>query len=122
MLDTFQARIRASERMICESDLYWRANRWGYSKMIGLSLSFCVKDIIEGRVDLESVDKIITGTFFTDRDSFNDGMKYGYCRTYWRKHPDRAHEIAMQLWDAGKLDQPRARGETPPDIHNGHWK
>jgi hypothetical protein len=92
--------------------------------MIGLSLSFCVKDIIEGRVALESVEKIITGTFFTDRESFHDGMKHapGYCHTYWRKHPERAHQIAMQLWDSGKIDQPRTRGEPRPNIHQGHWR
>ena len=26
--EEFQADIRAGERMIAESDLYWRANRW----------------------------------------------------------------------------------------------
>ena len=90
--------------------------------MIGLSLSFCVKDIIEGRVPLESVEKIISGTFFTDRDMFHTGMKHGYCRTYWRHDPERAHRIAMDLWDAGKIDQPRSRGETPPNIAEGHWR
>jgi hypothetical protein len=49
--------------------------------MIGLSLSFCIKDIIEGRVALESVDKIVSGTFYTDRDMFHAGMKHGYCHT-----------------------------------------
>ncbi|MDB5603445.1 MAG: hypothetical protein JWP25_345 [Bradyrhizobium sp.] len=90
--------------------------------MIGLSLSFCVKDIIEGTVALESVETIISGTFFTDRDMFHTGMKHGYCHTYWRKDPERAHQIAMQLWDAGKIDQPRSRGEEPPNIHDGHWR
>jgi hypothetical protein len=90
--------------------------------MIGLSLSFCVKDIIEGRVALESVEKIITGTFFTDRNSFIDGMRLGYCRTYWRHDPERAHKIAMDLWDAGKIDQPRSRREAPPNIAEGHWR
>ena len=26
--EQFQARIRASERLCCEADLYWRCNRW----------------------------------------------------------------------------------------------
>ena len=90
--------------------------------MIGLSLSFCVKDIIEGRVDLTKVEKIITGTWFTDRDMFHTGMKHTYCHTYWRKDPVTALNIAMHLWDLGKIDQPRARGETPPNISDGHWR
>jgi hypothetical protein len=90
--------------------------------MIGLSLSFCIKDIIEGRVDLDKVEKISTATFYTDRDMFHTGLKVGYCRTYWRHDPERAHKIAMDLWDAGKIDQPRTRGEKPASIHDGHWR
>ncbi|WFU52250.1 hypothetical protein QA639_21315 [Bradyrhizobium pachyrhizi] len=26
--EQFQARVRASDRMLCEADIYWRANRW----------------------------------------------------------------------------------------------
>ncbi|MGX9944914.1 hypothetical protein ACTG4Q_20850 [Bradyrhizobium denitrificans] len=28
--EEFQARVRASARMHCEADLYWRANRWEF--------------------------------------------------------------------------------------------
>lgn len=89
--------------------------------MIGLSLSFCVKDIIEGRVELEQVEKISTGTAFRTRALFHMGMMLDYCRIYWRHDPERAHQIAMDLWDAGKIDQPRCRGEDPLPIHDGHW-
>ena len=81
--------------------------------MIGLSLSFCVKDIIEGKVALESVEKIITGTHYTDRETFHTGMQQSYCHTYWKKDPEKAHQIAMQLWDEGKIHQPRSQGEGP---------
>ena len=35
-------------------------------KKIGLSLSFCIKEIIRGEVRLEDVDKIVAGTTVDD--------------------------------------------------------
>lgn len=91
-------------------------------KLIGRSLSFCVKDIIEGKVAFGDVEKITAGTHFTDRDMFYTGMKHGYCMTYWRKNPEYALHLAMALWDAGMIDQPRRRGEEAPNIAQGHWE
>ena len=90
-------------------------------KKIGLSLSFCVQDIIEGKVALEDVEKIITGTKFGDRDEFIDNMISSYMSTYWRKHPEEGFKTAVYLWDRGMLDQPRTRGEEPPNLGNGVW-
>jgi len=92
------------------------------SKKIGLSLSFCILDVIDGKVPFADIEKIIAGTHFTDRDHFHTGMKEGYCRTYWRKNPEYALHLAMALWDAGMLDQPRRRREEAPNIADGHWQ
>ncbi len=89
--------------------------------MIGKSLSFCVKDIVEGKVALADVERIVAGTFYTDRDMFHTGLRADYCRTYWRLNPTEAHRVAMRLWDDGKIDQPRCRGEDAPNIADGHW-
>ena len=77
---------------------------------------------IEGHVALDRVTLIATATHFTDRDQFHTSIKELYCRTYWKKDPERALLIAMHLWDQGLLDQPRRRGEDPMPIHNGHWR
>jgi len=89
--------------------------------MIGLSLSFCVRDILDGKVSLPEVEKIITGTMYTDRDMFHTGMKHSYCMTYWRKDPVRGLDIAMLLWDTKRLDQPRLKNKPAPNIVDGHW-
>jgi hypothetical protein len=31
--EKYQAGVRASDRFWCESDLYWRANRWEFQPM-----------------------------------------------------------------------------------------
>ena len=93
--------------------------------MIGFSLSLCVRDIIDGKVNLDAVEKIVTGTCYRERGEFIAGIDATYCRTYWRRSADEAFVIAVLLWDAGKLDQPRLRGEEPPHGINGggnHWK
>lgn len=95
-------------------------NADGYTT--GLSLSLCVKDIIEGKVDLDRVTMISTGTLFTAREQFRTTAQQNYCRTYWKKDPKRALEIALHLWDQGLLDQPRCRGKDPEPIHDGHWR
>lgn len=90
--------------------------------MIGLSLSLCVRDIIEGRAALREVSKIVAGTCYPDRETFCDRLRETYCRTYWRRAPRRAHALAMRLWDEDKIDQPRLRGEDPPNVSAGHWR
>jgi hypothetical protein len=95
--------------------------------MIGLSLSLCVLDVIEGKVDPNSIEKIVTGTAYPSRDEFIRGINDTYCRTYWRHNPSRAFCLALDLWDQGKLDQPRLDPSTSsgqadaPNTSQGHW-
>jgi hypothetical protein len=91
-------------------------------RLVGRSLSLCVKDIIDGNVHIDDVEKIEAGTFYTDRDMFHVGMKMSYCHTYWRKSPEIAHDIAMRLYDDGRLHQPRLRGLPAPDTSDGVWR
>jgi hypothetical protein len=89
--------------------------------MIGMSLSFCVKDILNGEVDLKDVEKIIAGTNMPKRDIFEEAIKTNYAPVYWKKNPKKGVEIALELWDSGKLDQPRTRGEEHPGVYDGIW-
>jgi hypothetical protein len=90
--------------------------------MIGYSLSFCVKDIIEGRVDLKDVEKIIANTCAPDDEAWMRITSI-YAGVYWRKNPFRAVEIANKLWAEGKIEQPRL---TDPEythyIGASHWE
>ena len=88
--------------------------------MIGLSLSLCVLDICMGKVKLEDVEKIFTGTALADENAWVRGMAK-YKLGIWRNFPDRADEVVSQLRQAGKIIQPRLThgGMSPfaPDIY-----
>jgi hypothetical protein len=88
---------------------------------IGLSYSRCVRDIIDGRIDIEDVLVIIARTDF---DPHNDeqwsGIWKGYHDSYglsnpeWRNYPpedeDRFRSVSIELWETGRLHQPRKFG------------
>lgn len=89
-------------------------------KLTGLSLSFCIKDVAIGKVTMEQIKKLITGTNALNREEFEAVLKE-YCETYWDEFPEEAKRVAKALWDAGLIDQPRTRGEMPPFVGQGHW-
>ena len=82
--------------------------------MIGLSLSFCIQDVIEGRMPVEAIDSLITGTMAETVEEWQELLDR-YCAVYWRKDPVRARRIVTALRALGKIDQPRTRGAAPPD-------
>jgi hypothetical protein len=87
---------------------------------IGLSLSFCVQDILNGHVDIDEVEYIICGTCFRNHREFEKGIQI-YSNSYWLDAPEVGKHIARKLWNAGKLLQPRLEGYSVPNILNGIW-
>ena len=98
---------------------------------IGLSYSRCVRDIVDGRVSIDDVLVLITRTDF---DPHNDdqwkGIWIGYgggtdnAYTRWllsHSNPewagyhdeDQFRSISIELWETGKLHQPRKFGAHP---------
>lgn len=88
--------------------------------MIGLSLSVCVMHIIDGRVALEDVEKIISATCFANEDEMEEVISH-YQETYWREDPERATSIVRMLWANGKIEQPRLEGKPTHYIYDGCW-
>jgi hypothetical protein len=102
---------------------------------IGTSLSRCVRDIYEGKVDIYDVLVIIARTDF---DPYNDGHWKGLWQGYaggghigspysnpeWDGIPagdeDQIRGIIQQLHDSGKLHQPRQYGAHPQRM-NHYW-
>ena len=97
---------------------------------LGTSLSRCVRDIYEGNVDENDVLVIIART---DIDPNNDqhwneiwnGYKYGgLSNPEWRDIPDedadKIRAIILQLYDDGKLHQPRQFGAYPGRMRD-YW-
>ena len=89
---------------------------------VGLSLSRCMRDILEGKVDIHDVLVIVART---DVDVNNDehwrniwdGYIYGgMSNPEWAGLEDREremHELLVELHKLGKLHQPRQFGAHP---------
>jgi hypothetical protein len=91
---------------------------------IGLSYSRCVRDIVDGVVDIKEVLLIISRTDFDPRNDeqwssiwqgYHDS--YGLSNPEWRNYPpedeDRFRSVSIELWETGKLHQPRKFGAHP---------
>lgn len=96
---------------------------------IGLSMSRCIRDIFEDKVDMRDVLVIISRTDFDphiDRhwDGIWDGYIYGgYSNPEWaglEEHKEEMRRLVTQLYDGGKLHQPRQFGAHPARMNN-YW-
>lgn len=100
---------------------------------IGLSYSRCVRDIVEGKVDIEDVLVIITRTDFDPHDDkqwksiwqgYAGGSDANLMRGFfsgsnpeWAGYTDEDEDlfrsVSIELWETGKLHQPRKFGAHP---------
>lgn len=88
---------------------------------IGLSLSRCVRDIVEGRVDIDDVLIIISRTDLNPHEEAQwRGIWEGYTGSSGRSFPewirldhDQVLEVVIDLYRQGKLHQPRQFGAYP---------
>ena len=87
---------------------------------IGLSYSRCVRDIVDGDVDIADVLVVISRTNF---DPNNDEQWKSIWEGYHFDNPewynygdedeDRFRSVSIELWETGKLHQPRKFGAHP---------
>ena len=93
---------------------------------IGLSLSRCVLDIVEGRVDIKDVLVVIARTNFDPNDDAQwagiwEGYVYGgLSNPEWghydfdnKEHEAKFRDVSIELWEQGKFHQPRQFGAHP---------
>jgi hypothetical protein len=91
---------------------------------IGLSYSRCVRDIVDGVVDIDDVLVIIARTDFDPHDDSEwQGIWEGYhgrsmmSNPEWAGYPDadedKFRSVSIELWESGKLHQPRKFGAWP---------
>ena len=91
---------------------------------IGLSYSRCVRDIVDGVIDIDDVLVVITRTDFDPRDAEQwFGIWHGYhgygglsnpeWADYTDEDEDRFRSISIELWERGLLHQPRKFGAHP---------
>jgi hypothetical protein len=84
---------------------------------IGLSYSRCVRDIVDGKVSIDDVLVLITRTDFDPNDDTQwKGIWEGYhwSNPEWGNYPDEDEDkfrsVSIELWESGKLHQPRKFG------------
>ena len=92
---------------------------------IGLSYSRCIRDIVDGIVDIEDVLVIIARTNFDPHDDkqwegiwegYGGGQTFGspFSQPEWMNYPaedeDRFRSVSIELWEQGKFHQPRKFG------------
>ena len=98
---------------------------------IGLSYSRCVRDIVDGVVDIDDVLVLITRTDFDPHNDkqwsgiwigYGGGTENAYSRGFFsQSNPewagyhdeDRFRSVSIELWETGKLHQPRKFGTKP---------
>ena len=91
---------------------------------IGLSYSRCIRDIVDGVVDINDVLIIIARTDFDPHDdeqwaSIWSGyrMRSGWSNPEWfsyeEEDEDRFRSVSIELWESGKFHQPRKFGAHP---------
>lgn len=91
---------------------------------IGLSYSRCIRDIVDGVVDINDVLVLITRTDFDPRDDEQwSSIWHGYrSRSGWSRpewvnysHEDEAkfRGISIELYETGRMHQPRQFGSHP---------
>ena len=90
---------------------------------VGLSLSLCVKDIVEGKVDALDVHLIVASTFVKTPREWDRVIEH-YTAAFWQADPKRAAGIVRALlkWDC--IRQPRLEHQPSqiPAYENGqHW-
>ena len=100
---------------------------------IGLSYSRCIRDIVEGRVDIDDVLVVIARTDFDPHDAdqwagiwagysggsaansmrglFSGSLPEWYGTT--DEDEDRYRSVTIELWEQGKFHQPRKFGAHP---------
>ena len=95
---------------------------------IGLSYSRCVRDIYEGKVDMEDVLVVVARTDFDPNDDeqwagiwsgYGGGQTMGspFSNPEWNSIPeedeDKVRAISITLYNDGKFHQPRRFGAYP---------
>lgn len=90
---------------------------------IGLSYSRCVRDIVDGTVDINDVLVVVSRTNFDPNDdkqwkSIWEGYHFDNPEwyTYGDEDEDRFRSVSIELWESGKFHQPRKFGAHPPRL------
>lgn len=91
--------------------------------LLGLSVSRCIRDIVNGLVSVEEVFLIIGGTYVEDEEHFEELWK-GYTRVefsaWYDLDKEAVREVFLQLWRSNRIIQPRLE-RIPHHSRREYW-
>lgn len=88
--------------------------------MIGLSLSFCVSDCLQGNVNPNDVTKVYASTRAKSTEVWED-IICSYRTTYWSNDPDKGEAICRNWLARGIIYQPLLTDNKNPSVSSGCW-
>lgn len=88
--------------------------------MIGVELRPCIIDVYRGRMSLECVELIVSGTALAQREEW-DRLIQEYGDLYFSSFPKEAGRLIRLLLCEGKIFQPRLTEGWTPGCVPGHW-
>lgn len=98
---------------------------------IGLSYSRCVRDIVDGKINIDDVLVVIARTDFDPHNDeqwsniwtgYGGGTDNAYSQGFFSQsnpewagyhNEDQFRKVSIDLWDSGKMHQPRKFGAYP---------
>jgi hypothetical protein len=87
---------------------------------IGFSLSFCIRDICIGKVDVEDVHHIFSGASPETNEDLQ-AIEENYLSLYWKAFPEKARLVFAQLQRERKISWTSKFQRSSASIFWGHW-
>jgi hypothetical protein len=88
--------------------------------LIGISLSDCIRDILEGCMQESEVEKIISGTCAPTEEAWEE-LLADYSAIAWKRYPSEAVAIVRRFRADGKIQQPWLTSGLVPSKNYGVW-
>lgn len=90
--------------------------------LIGLSIRFCIADVVHRRVDPDRIVSIISDTDYTESWQWENRVRLGGMHSWWAYDPMRGVRVFDQLLSDRRIYQPRLDGLDPIEFEPGrHW-
>lgn len=77
---------------------------------VGLSLSFCVQDLMRGDEYITDVAFIYSGTRARNQKEWDEVLDI-YSETYWSDNPVQGRKMAQWFIERGEVIQPKLEGK-----------
>jgi len=87
---------------------------------IGFSFGRCVRDIVKGDVAMEDVLVIIARTLMENEEHIVRVVSHYMGDSLWGLEEQKCLDVALELYRAGKIHQPRLIGSSRFSVHDSY--